>query len=291
MTSKKGKIALILACFAACAMGSVDASSGSNAPPNPVGIAGRNGFPANRWALLADFGFNGSSINSKHWVQNWEGDTPRSITHGFQPIYDQNCFNPNNDFLAGGILTLEARSESCIDADKIHYRYSGGMISSSVSGTYSYGYFEARILFPGGKCVSGDTPPKQASCIFNHPAFWLTSANVDSGRNTVEIDIAEGLQGKICELIHLSNAPEYHDPNTMNCSTVGVPTWHVYGALWSPGMVRFYLDGNLVYTRQTPPQFKNPVYIIINNAVPTKWQPIVPAGLEVAYVRVWKVIP
>jgi len=262
------------------------ASEAASTPVMPVGLAGHNGFPANRWKIVSDFNFPGSSINTKQWAPNWRGDSNTSITHGFQPIYDQNCFNPKNVVVANGILTLHARAGTCMDSDGFKHPYSGGMVSSSVGGTYSYAYFEAKIFFPGGHCVTGDIPPKQLMCINNHPAFWLTSANTDAGINTVEIDIAEGLHGRLCSLTHFT-APGYRDRNVMHCSTVGPPAWHVYGAMWTPGVVRFYLDGKLIYTSKTPAQFKTPAYIILNNAVPTKWKPVTPAGMKVAYVRVW----
>ena len=261
-------------------------SSAAPSGVSPFGVPGHNGFPVNTWNLKANFGFANSGIDRKKWTSNWLGQSDLSVTAGFQPKYDQNCFNPKNTSVASGVLFLSAIAGTCVDQNHIKYPYSGGMVSSAIGGTYSYGYFEAKIYLPESQCAAGQIPTKQFICINNHPAFWLTSFKPYSDV-TVEIDIAEGLQGRMCQLTHFT-APRYVDRNIMHCSTVGPAGWRVYGALWTPGLVRFYEDGKLTYATKTPPGFTNPVYIILNNSVPTEWTPRTPSVMKVAYVRVWK---
>jgi beta-glucanase (GH16 family) len=275
-------VALVVVGFSVPALPST-ASSGLT----PIGVPGVDGFPTGAWQLKANYVFAAPKLDAKVWAPNWLGTTDASVTHGFQTTYDQNCFDPKDVVLRGGILQLLAKKEMCVDESGNQYRFSAGTVNSFRGGNLTSGYVEARMYFPESHCTTGDAAPKRFMCVENHPAFWLSSANEPSPSNTLsEIDIAEGLQGKMCQLVHFT-AAGYVDHNQMHCAIVGPAGWHVYAAFWSAGRVSFFVDGKCDYTVATPPGFTNPVYILLDNAVPTHWVPMTPAAMKVAYVRVW----
>jgi beta-glucanase (GH16 family) len=253
----------------------------------PVGVPGVDGFPTGAWQLKANHVFAAPKLDTKVWAPNWLGSTDTAVTTGYQLTYDQNCFNPRDVVVRGGILQLLAKKETCVDEGGGRYGYSAGTVNSFRSGTFTYGYVEGKVYFPVNHCAAGDAVPKRFMCIENHPAFWLDSYNpANPGTTRAEIDIAEGLQGKLCQLFHFT-AVGYVDHNLMHCSIVAAAGWHVYGVSWTPGRLQFFVDGKLAYDVATPQGFSDPMYVLANNAVPTHWVPTTPAAMKVAYVRVW----
>jgi len=76
-------------------------------------------------------------------------------------------------------------------------------------------------------------------------------------------------------------------------SVPGVWTsFHTYALEWEPGMVTFYIDGNVHYSYSGPEVPSVPLWIILNNALEIWHGPIddsaLPAYFEVDYVRVYE---
>ena len=70
-----------------------------------------------------------------------------------------------------------------------------------------------------------------------------------------------------------------------------VDDFHLYGASIDPDWIVFYLDRTEVGRTPTPPEFKRPLFILLNLAMGAGW-PIDetpnPSVLEVDYVRAYR---
>ena len=199
--------------------------------------------------------FNGTSLDTSKWSPSWfGGGTMNNVST-----------SPANVTESNGVLSLTLSSPTV-----------GALVDTNPSDaahpgfTFTYGFVEARIWFPG----SGQT-------IDNWPAFWTDGQNWP---NDGEIDIAEGL-GSMTGNYHNSagtwNSPE---PDT-NISTGG--SWHVYGVDWEPGSITWYIDGQVVHTltSATTSITSSPQYIIFN--VGAGHTPAVGTTMMVDWVREW----
>ena len=116
-------------------------------------------------------------------------------------------------------------------------------------------------------------------------ALWV---NGQSWPDDGEIDVLEsGLPSASAQKWH------YHDSTVGlaggRAAVPGASTgWHTYAALWEPGRVKWYYDGNLVSTVATGP-IGSPHYVVMHT---TDWgrssKPTAPGTTRIDYVRVWK---
>jgi beta-glucanase (GH16 family) len=227
----------------------------------PTGVSGT-------WNLKFSDEFNGSSVDTSKWQPNWLGGSNTAVT---KPINgsEQSCYDPAQATVVNGSLKLSAVSRSCNG-----YSYASGMVTSHGHYTFTYGYMEARVW------MDGSSSPK------NWPAFWADGTG--NWPTTGEIDVMEGLGG--------SPAWHYHWGSSSNPSqTGGAPSmssktgWHIFGADWEAGSIKFYYDGKQVGSA-TSGVVGNPMYLILNYAVSSSISgPIqVPSDFLVDYVRVWQ---
>jgi beta-glucanase (GH16 family) len=160
---------------------------------------------------------------------------------------------------------------------------------------WRYGYFEARMKWD---VVKGAWP-----------AFWLipveaaTKKDIPGGvRQSGEIDIFEG-QGQnpheFYGTIHVwtnlkdsaSKENTFHLPPDVDLSE-----YHIYGLLWVPGEVTWYLDNRALHSEKTPRIFDEQTYfIVLGMQEGVDWKYGALAGvtadkftLNVDWVRVWQ---
>ncbi len=175
--------------------------------------------------------------------------------------------------------------------------YSGLMQSVNAKGqgfTQSYGYFEMRALFPKGQS--------------NWPAFWLKTVNqyTAPSETRVEIDVIEAYGGNDLHgyhgAVHLWPAAEKHrKPDALQkhwsegCYR-RIPgglfdgQFHTYGAEITPELVIMYFDRKEVFRFRTLPEFKKPVFMLVDLAyskAETRTSDA-PSDMLVDYVRVWQ---
>jgi len=218
------------------------------------------------------------------WQRNWRMGNDTSISPPANKSYEAACWDPRNTFTAGGRLVMRAEQRSCTDAFGRTWAYATGGASTG-GWNFTYGYAEARINLPAD--ASGR--------IANFPAFWINGVANDTGAWPAggEIDVVEGLESHVnCWHYHwgTSSAPQQAGgcPTTTLVPSLASPAgWHTYGAEWAPGVVRFFYDGVLVGSVTTG-VVSGPMYLVLDNAVPAKWSPTVPAEMQVEYVRVWQ---
>jgi beta-glucanase (GH16 family) len=158
-----------------------------------------------------------------------------------------------------GVLHISAAPSTGYVPYGLHY--TSGIITTLVSFSQTYGYFEIRAKIPAGKGLwSG---------------FWLLPSNYRHDYYSA------GSENKWISNLQKLSIP---DPSA---------DFHTYGADWEPGKIIFYMDGKVIATAPTPPPMNKPMYILANLAVgdvgswpgapdkATKW----PAVLQIDYVR------
>jgi beta-glucanase (GH16 family) len=173
--------------------------------------------------------------------------------------------------------------------------YSDGIATATptqTSGVWQYGYFEARIRFNSGGHTTGAWP-----------AFWSYSiegalGSVQTGSYFSELDFMECYpQASSCAYIttvhqwqHNASSNTSLAQNSDNLpalpSGFDFTQWHVYGCLWTPTQVQWYLDGKLVTTAAVGPGTsftaieQNHMMLILGTG--KSWP------MDVDYVHVWQ---
>jgi beta-glucanase (GH16 family) len=119
--------------------------------------------------------------------------------------------------------------------------WTSGKFTSFGKKHFSYGYFEARLKMPTG----GGT----------WPAFWALGTNI----NTVpwpgcgELDVVEFAGNRPfinTSAVHYRNSSGNHEykSGALNNSVGLAQDFHLYGMLWTPTEIKFYIDDRLTLT-------------------------------------------
>ena len=159
--------------------------------------------------------------------------------------------------------------------------------------SWKYGYFEARLLLPGGKGT--------------WPAFWMMPKNFTAWPDDGEIDIMEYV-GYEKDVTHSAiHTKSYnHSIATQKGASkaiAGMETaYHVYALEWTEDYIRTYVDGNEIFTfpndkagnKNTWP-FNAEFYLKLNLAWGGNWggalgidESALPANYKIDYVRVYQ---
>jgi beta-glucanase (GH16 family) len=238
--------------------------------------------PADAYALVWRDEFDGTSIDRTRWnVRSNEG---RSVDQGC------NTDSARNSFVSGGTLTLRALRETSVCSSQTR-QYTQAYLDTIGLRSWTYGKFEMRAKSPNG--------PTDSTGLW--PAFWLRPDDGGHG----EIDVVELPGGKdwyarATQSIFYDYTPVKQDTRTA-LPGGGYPGdgFHTYTTVWEPGVLRWYLDGILVWTRDrsTTPwfdeAFSRPYNIRLNFQVggwlgtPTAATAF-PADFVVDYVRVYQ---
>ena len=207
---------------------------------------------------------------------------------------------PANVVTTGGTLSLRARHETtplaCGSNDS---RFPGGRSYSSAlvrtKQTWTYGRFEIRAKLP--------VAPGTSKGLW--PGFWLRPAAGGTG----ELDILEAIgstgAGNTSDEIHQTIWYDYvgtHPKETYTAVTGfdASAGWHTYAAEWEPGVIRWYVDGKLTFTRSTSTTtwltsaFSKPFFVRLNLSVGGSWPgspdaaTAFPADYSIDYLRVYQ---
>ncbi|MFF7991156.1 family 16 glycosylhydrolase [Kitasatospora xanthocidica] len=275
-TGRRGAAAaalLLLVALAGCSGGGGGGAAPGVASPPAVptqlpAAAMPTGIPGD-WHLVFEDEFDGGSLDRAKWST---GSPDAAHPDGVTPpvnTKELDCYDASQVSVGDGLLRITAveKQQSCGGRT---LPYVSGMVNSKGKFSFAYGAMEARI----------DVPAAAPGVVANWPAFWSVGANWPEGG---ENDVMEGLHGRVCSYFNSDTA------STGSCTDSDLTGWHVFASDWQPGRVDYYRDGILVATI-TAGITSAPMWLMVDNAVqPDVGGPtLVPATLQVDYVRVWQ---
>ncbi|MDF3056324.1 MAG: glycoside hydrolase family 16 [Rariglobus sp.] len=242
------------------------------------------------WVKTLDENFDGNKLNDKLW-------TPRFPWDGPQPGQLQR-YAPENVIVGNGVAAFKVEKRhghENNDPSRPTREYTSGLIQSYDKWTQLYGYFEARIKVPYVRGL--------------WPAYWMMpdrgpSAGSqwkrrDTGNGGMEIDIMEILSewgpGRNSVATHWDGYGADHKQWGTSQIYYG-PTadgWHVYGLLWEPGKLTWFVDGKKLAEWQNERVGSVPTYLKFNVqlggwATKNVDDASLPAVMEVDYTRAWQ---
>ncbi|WP_245504443.1 glycoside hydrolase family 16 protein [Lichenihabitans psoromatis] len=144
-----------------------------------------------------------------------------------------------------------------------------------------YGYFEIKAKLPAGPGT--------------WPAFWLIG--IDKSKAVSEIDVFE-YYGATPSVFHSvahiwKDGKDVHQQGhvTNVAPDLLSGNFNTFGVLIEPDQTRVYLNRNEVWSTPTPPEYRQPMYILANLALGGGW-PIKelksPVAMTIEYIRVYQ---
>jgi len=162
--------------------------------------------------------------------------------------------------VSDGILSIVARrTPPDLKPLLFNNEYTSGILTSQGKFSQKHGYFELRAKIPVGTGV--------------WPAFWLLA---DDGGWPPEIDAVEGRGQRPGDLVMTTH---WRIPSTQRIESCGfdftlpdaAAEFHDYGVLWEPDRIIYYIDRKPVSDIAVPIGFDDPMYMIVNLAMGSKF--------------------
>ena len=159
-----------------------------------------------------------------------------------------------------GVLSIVAsRTPPALKTVLFDNEYVSGILTTQSRFSQKYGYFEIRSKVPVGTGV--------------WPAFWLLA---DDGGWPPEIDVMEGRGERPDDLVMTTHWRSRPAGAVESCgfdfSLPGASsTFHDYGVLWTPDRLVYYIDRKPVSDIKVPIGFNDPMYMIVNLAMGSKY--------------------
>jgi beta-glucanase (GH16 family) len=232
---------------------------------------------------IFDEGFEGDSLDTTVWSTCYWWECTIASNDELQ------WYEPSQVSVADGQLHLTAEARPVKTPDGETFPYRSGMISSGPVErggkprfAFTYGTVEARVRVPAGQGLWS--------------ALWMLPAFGDS---RPEVDIIEVLgheTRKSYQSLHRENRdskPFQHAERGSNLAD----GWHVYRLKWLPGELRWFIDGERVFTVKGEDVPDEPMYLIANLAVGGRWpgspddSTEFPASMSVDYIRIHSAAP
>ena len=222
--------------------------------------------------------FDKLSISGRRCDTRWIAHTPWNGDFGGAAFAD-----PSRGFpfrTRRGVLRIEARK---ISSDE----WLAGLLSlrntCDEGFAQRYGYFEARMMLPAEDGMWS--------------AFWLIG--VDRKNFTAEIDVMEHLghmADRYTTAVHLHADPAVLQPINAGSSVSANPgalsnEFNTFGVSVEESEMIFYFNRREIWRTPTPPEFRQPLYPLVNLAMDSGYiSPDTPdrAYLYVDYVRVYR---
>jgi beta-glucanase (GH16 family) len=137
--------------------------------------------------------------------------------------------------------------------------YVSGILTTQSRFSQKYGYFEIRSKIPVGRSV--------------WPAFWLLA---DDGGWPPEIDVMEGRGQQPGDLVMTTH---WRHPDTGRIESCGFDftlpdtpiDFHDYGVLWLKDRIIYFIDRKPVSDIKVPIGYEDPMYMIVNLAMGSKF--------------------
>jgi beta-glucanase (GH16 family) len=159
-----------------------------------------------------------------------------------------------------GVLSIVAsRTPPALKPVLFNNEYVSGILTTQRSFSQKYGYFEIRSKIPVGTAV--------------WPAFWLLA---NDGGWPPEIDVMEGRGERPGDVVMTTH---WRIPATGSVDSCGfdfsVPDasshFHDYGVLWKQDRLVYFIDRKPVSDIKVPIGFDDPMYMIVNLAMGSKY--------------------
>lgn len=159
-----------------------------------------------------------------------------------------------------GVLSIVAsRTPAELKPVLFNNEYISGILTSQSKFAQKHGYFELRSKIPIGTGV--------------WPAFWLLA---DDGGWPPELDVMEGRGQRPGDLVMTTH---WRLPDTGRIQSCGFDfalpgaeaEFHDYGVLWLPDRIIYYIDRKPVSDIKVPVGFMDPMYMIVNLAMGSKF--------------------
>jgi beta-glucanase (GH16 family) len=240
--------------------------------------------------------FDGVAVDKEKW---WDFNP---TMHGRRPAF----FSRDNVAVKDGLLQLSAKvqkPEEVTEENRVrgYDKFTTSIIKSKKR--VKYGYYETR-------CKSMKAGPSNA--------FWLydpldAPEKYREGNFSEEIDIFE-IFGKPAKkeverqyfmTVHRQKTPYVETlvrsafPLENKSAAITVPfsfydDFHVYGFLWTPEVMTWYVDGKEVFTRKND-YFHTALHVMFDSEIMEGWAGLpdpadLPAVFYVDYCRVWQKI-
>jgi beta-glucanase (GH16 family) len=162
--------------------------------------------------------------------------------------------------IRNGILSIVAsRTPAALKEVLFNNEYVSGILTTQSSFAQKYGYFEIRSKIPVGTGV--------------WPAFWMLA---DDGGWPPEIDVMEGRGQVPGDLVMTTHWRIPASGLIQHCgfdfSRPGTATdFHDYGVLWTRDRLVYFIDRKPVSDINVPTGFDDPMYMIVNLAMGSKY--------------------
>jgi beta-glucanase (GH16 family) len=159
-----------------------------------------------------------------------------------------------------GVLSIVAsRTPPELQAALFDNPYVSGILTTQASFSQKYGYFEIRSKIPVGTGV--------------WPAFWMLA---NDGGWPPEIDVLEGRGQHPGDLVQTTH---WRIPSTQRIESCGFDyllpgaslAFHDYGVLWLQDRLVYFIDRKPVSDIKVPVGYEDPMYMIVNLAMGSKW--------------------
>ena len=205
---------------------------------------------------------------ARYWGGDGSDFKRKTASNGEQQIYVDPRFRGRSATPLGldpfkvqdGVLSIVAsRTPADLKPELFNNEYVSGILTSQSRFSQKYGYFEIRAKIPVGTGV--------------WPAFWLLA---DDGGWPPEIDVMEGRGQRSGDMVMTTH---WRVPTTGSVQYCGfdfaVPDaafdFHDYGALWETDRLIYFIDRKPVSEIKVPAGFDDPMYMIVNLAMGSKW--------------------
>ncbi|MBI1290722.1 carbohydrate-binding protein [bacterium] len=242
---------------------------------------------AREWQLVWADEFNGTSIDGSKWTHEVNGAGGGNNELQYYTARSQ------NSFIRDGKLVIRAIKETYTGPDGTR-GYTSARLNSRYKGDWVYGRIEARLKVPGRQGL--------------WPAFWMLPSDYEYGgwAASGEIDIMEhrgDLPSTLYSTIHHGGT---WPNNTYTGSSMEGPDFtldfHEFAVEWDPTEIRWYLDGNQIYSVDAwystsapfPAPFNKRFHVLLNLAVGGNFLPnppdnatYFPREYEIDWVRVY----
>lgn len=251
-------------------------------PVTPPDWLGKRPPVEGDWTLTFEDNFDGASLDSSKWEA--------SNSHFSKFFY----YQKEKARVENGVLKLGAEKKEVEGRE-----YISGQVTGFGKWAQSYGYFEARVKLPTTRGF--------------WPAFWLMPDRDVNGptdqqsiwnRNStkwggMEFDILEHLSewgpGRHNIAVHWDGYGDQHqawgDANVYYGPTPD--GWHVFGMLWEPGKLTWYIDGKKTAQWENPRVGSVPGHLLLSLQLggwATKDIDLSKIGetFDIDYVKVWQ---